>query len=46
MDAILEYVLVDGSFTLGSIIKMFMVMIGLDGFILSIYVVFKGLGGK
>lgn len=46
MDTVLEYVLVDGGFSLGSIIKIFMLMIGMDGFILAIYSVFKTLGGK
>lgn len=46
MDAVLEYVLVDGGFTLGSIVKLFMLMIGMDGFVLAMYAMFKGLGGK
>lgn len=47
MDAIIEFVQnASGAFDIGSIIKLFGLMIGVDGMVLTIYAIVKGFNGR
>ena len=47
MDEILQFLVnAEGLYDIGSIIKLFLIQVGLDGVIMIIYAVFRGLHGK
>lgn len=47
MDSIIEFLVnAQGTYDLGSLIKLFGLMIGMDGIILTIYSIVKGFNGR
>lgn len=47
MDNILQFLVnAEGLYDLGSIVKLFLVQIGIDGFIMIVYALVKGFHGK
>lgn len=47
MEEILQFLVnAEGLYDLGSIFKIFLIQIGLDGFIMMIYAIFRGFHGK
>ena len=47
MDEILQFLAnAEGLYDIGSIIKLFLIQVGLDGVIMMIYAIFRGFHGK